>query len=456
MASDSAQTNSIRYVQDLPLSGRHWYIVLVSSMEQIIGATLSTVVGIIIPMLNMLLHPELSATVQGLMGATGLVGIALGSAVIGPLGDREGYLWWFRLCAILIIIGCLAASIAPNPVVICCGLLIAGFGLGGGYTLDSEYISELMPDKWRSFMVGVAKASCSFGFLLPAVFAVVMLRIDPSPEVWRYTLWFTAGLGLITLLMRIRWTDSPGWLMAKGRFLQAQDAAKSFFGKNVGYCRPTVNVGSGAKSDFASLFKGRNLLRVIYSGIPWACEGLGVYGIGVFLPVLIMALGIDNSSAEGITKIIHSVELTAVINFCIIPGFVIGLLIVDRMNHATMLWTGFVGAAFGMALLLMAHLLHWPVWVSIGSFMLFEIMLNAGPHLVTYIIPTVIYPVSDRGAGAGIASFLGKTGAIVGVFFMPMLLKAGGMTLVIIVTISAMLAGAIISIIFSRLLGLNK
>lgn len=448
-------------INELPLTPRHWYIVAVSSMEQLIGASLSTIVGIVIPLLNLLLHPELSSTVQGIMGASGLVGIAVGSAIIGPLSDRQGYLWWFRICAVLIIAGSFVASLEPSAWIICTGLFIAGLGCGGGYTLDSAYISELMPDKWRSFMVGVAKASCSVGFLVPAVIAFFILRSDATPDAWRTIVWIMGALGILTLLMRIRWAESPGWLLSKGRVEAAKKAAVFFFGSEATISAADESVNSQVSSKKAggngiALFKGKNLIRVIYSGIPWACEGLGVYGIGVFLPVLIIALGLDHSDATGIPKIANSVELTAIINFCILPGFVIGLLLVNRLNHAFMLWFGFLGSAVGMGVLLAAYLLHWPTWVSLTAFMSFEILLNAGPHLITYIIPAEIYPVQYRGAGSGVADFLGKLGAIVGVFFMPTLLKAGGMTLVLEVTIAVMLAGAAISFVFSRILGLQK
>lgn len=443
-------------IQDLPLKPRHCYFVLVSSMEQIIGAALSTIVGIVIPLLNLFLNPHLSAAMQGLMAAMGLIGIAVGSAVIGPLSDRMGYLSWFRACAVLIILGSVVAAAVPVPAAICVGLFISGFGLGGGYTLDSDYISELMPDKWKNLMMGVAKASCALGFILPAVAALILLRLDPSPRVWRALLWLVGALGLVTLLMRLRWAESPGWLISKNRISDARKAAAFFFGRDV-VIQPAPSVQPNSVTpQKTSLFKGKNLLRVIYSGIPWACEGLGVYGIGVFLPILIMALGIDNSNAVGIPKIINSVNLTAVINFCILPGFVIGLCVVNRLNKAFMLYSGFIGSALGMTLLLFAYLLHWPTWVSVVAFMLFEILLNAGPHLVTYIIPADIYPVQDRGAGTGLADFLGKLGAILGVFFMPVWLKSGGITLVLVITIAAMLMGAIISFVFSRLLGLNK
>ena len=307
-------------------------------------------------------------------------------------------------------------------------------------------------------MIGVAKASSAIGFILPAAIAVFILHLTPSPHVWRSILWIMIALGITTLLMRIHWAESPGWLMSKGYVDKAQQAARFFFGKNVEYegCQvPISSKNDNQENSLLSLFKGKNLLRVIYTGIPWACEGLGVYGIGVFLPLLIMSLGIDHTHAIGIPRIINSVELTAVINFCILPGFILGLLVVKKLNHAFMLWGGLLGSAIGMGLLLAAYTLHWPAWVSIAAFMFFEVVLNMGPHLVTYIIPAAIYPVEDRGTGSGVADFLGKLGAILGVFFMPIWLHEGGMTLVLIITIITMLVGALVSFIFSRLLGLN-
>lgn len=441
------------YIQNLSLTPRHWYIALVSSMEQLIGSALSTIVGIIIPLLNLFLNPELSSAVQGVMGAMGLTGIAVGSAILGPLADRYGYLALFRICPCLIVAGSVVTSLAPLPWLMCVGLFVAGFGVGGGYSLDSSYISELMPGRWRNVMVGIAKATSAIGFMLPAMLAVLILNYFPTPQVWRGIVWIMGALGLLTLLMRIRWAQSPVWLMARGYAARAEEAAHFFFGKDcqVQNTAPTPSAAAG-KHALSALFKGKNLVRVVYSGIPWACEGLGVYGIGVFLPVLIMALGLDRTHAVGIPGIINSVELTAVINFCILPGFVLGLLIVRRLSHSLMLWVGFVGSAAGMAVLLLAYLLHWPVWVSITAFVVFEVLLNAGPHLVTYIIPAAIYPVELRGTGSGVADFLGKVGAILGVFFMPLMLHSGGMTLVLIVTIAVMLAGAAVTLVCARIL----
>ena len=86
--------------------------------------------------------------------------------------------------------------------------------------------------------------------------------------------------------------------------------------------------------------------------------------------------------------------------------------------------------------------------MSIAAFLVFELALNAGPHLITFIIPAQIYDVANRGFGNGISAMIGKVGAIIGVFIMPILLRSGGITLVLEVCIGVNLLGGIISMIF--------
>ena len=435
----------------MPLRWGHYRVLINSCMEQIIGAGLSTIAGVILPMMKLMeAGHTISSFMQGVIGASGLVGIALGSTVIGRLCDRYGYASFFRASAVLILIGGLLPWLFPHTSMLIVGLFIVGLGVGGGYVLDSNYVSEIMPDRWKSFMVGVVKGSCALGFLGVAGICWWYLSDNPDADLWPRLMLIMAAFGVVTLLMRIGWPDSPVWLMGMGRTQEAEKAAGRLLGPGVIVTAPP-KPSAEDKATWGDMFRGENLKKVIFSGIPWACEGVGVYGVGVFLPILVMALGIDSGTGVGMEKVINSVKLTSFINFFILPGFVLGLLIVRRASHVRMLSQGFWISAIGMGVLLAAYLLHWPVWISIASFMLFEVALNAGPHLVTYIIPAQIYSVADRGAGSGIADMLGKVGAILGVFFMPMLLDAGGVTLVLIVCIAVMVVGALISDIFGPL-----
>ena len=151
-------------------------------------------------------------------------------------------------------------------------------------------------------------------------------------------------LAVIMLLTRIRFAQSPGWLIAHGCPAEAERAVKYFLG-------PDVEIGEivrrPAKKDrpkvgWRDLLRGGNGKKVIFTGIPWACEGLGVYGIGVFMPVLIMALGLESASETPFLRIIDSVKLTTYINFFILPGFILGLLLVNRWYHVRTQTWGFL------------------------------------------------------------------------------------------------------------------
>lgn len=445
MTSDTPATT----LANAPLSRRHIWIVTVSSMEQIIGAGLSTLAGIIIPMINLLLHPELSSGMQGLAGATGLIGIAVGSPIIGRMSDKWGYLNFFRACPLIIMAGSLLIFFTNGIWWTIAGLFITGLGVGGGYSLDSAYISELMPTKWKTIMVGVAKASSSLGFIGVALVSYFIIKHVDQAKVWPVLSLTLAGLGLITFLMRFRWAQSPSWCLHKGQQQEALKAVRFFFGNSYTY-NPPQSEPAVKDAGYLSLFKGKNLTKVIFSGIPWACEGVGVYGVGVFLPVLVMSLGLESPDLTGLPKITDSVIITAIINCFILMGFVCGLLMLRKYSHLNMLVNGFIFAAVGLAVILLAFLFKLPVIVSLIGFLIFEFCLNVGPHLITFIIPPHVFDPSQRAAGNGIAAFLGKVGAIAGVFLMPWLLALGGMKLVLAVCIAVNVLGAVIARVFGK------
>lgn len=460
-------------METMPLRWGHFRVLAVASLGQLTGAGLATLVGIILPMIQLTLHPELTAFEQGLVACTSLVGITLGSLLFGRLSDRYGYLFFFRFCPALILAASLLAYFTADIPWLIVSLFIMGLGIGGGYSLDSDYISEIMPRRWQLFMVGVAKATSSVGNIAVAAVCFLLLKQWQEAGLWPAMLLVIAALALLMLLLRIRFAQSPGWLMAHGKTTEAEAAVRYFLGADVEVIVPHDStkeslhhhIGADLETGeirnrprnkklpevrFADLFRGQNLKRVIFSGIPWACEGLGVYGIGVFLPVLVMALGLEGTSASPLHRILNSVEVTVWINFFTLIGFVLGLWLVNRVYHVRIQTWGFLLCAVGLAVLYVGYRWHLPVWISIAGFMTFELFLNAGPHLMTFILPSQIYPVADRGEGAGIAAALGKVGAVLGVLFIPMLLKWGGVEAVLIVSIIVQLTGALITKTFGN------
>lgn len=436
----------------MPLRWGHIRVFMIASLGQVTGAALATLVGIVLPMIQMFRRPELTSLGQGAVACTSLVGIMIGSMLFGRWSDKRGYLLFFRICPLVILAASLLACFVDDLPALVVGLFFMGFGVGGGYSLDSDYISEIMPRRWRLLMVGGAKACSSLGNILAAGIGFFLLRHWENPHMWNRLLLVVAALALTMFVGSIFFAQSPGWLIAHGKIREAEKVVRYFLGPDVtiGEIRNRPMRGQAPKPSIAELFRNGGTKKVIFSGIPWACEGMGVYGIGVFLPVLVMALGLESAAEGTFERIIGSVEITTYINLFILPGFLLGLFLVNRWYHVRTQTWGFVLCAVGLAVLLAAYSYRLPVWVAVAGFMFFEFFLNAGPHLMTFIIPPQIYPVAERGSGAGLAAAFGKFGAVLGVLFIPLLLEWGGAKLVLWVTIIIHLVGALVTATVGR------
>ena len=443
-------------IDNAPLTWRHYFITGVASLGQLIGTGLATLVSVIIPLYQIVSHSGLSSVMQGIVGAMDLIGIMVGSTILGKLSDRFGYILFFRLCPLIICVAAIINLLFPSlPVMIIC-LFFMGFGIGGEYSLDSDYISELMPIRWKFFMVGAAKAASALGNIIVAGICFLIVKDWTDAALWPRLLWIMIIISGLMLLLRIWFWESPVWLKEHGKIKEAEIDLHHFLGSNVDIETTPLSKGSNVtpslneSNNFGDFIK-RNWKKIIFTGVPWACEGLGVYGIGVFLPILVLALGLEHTSphASPIENVASSVEITLWISCIILPGFILGLILINKVNLAKLQWVGFLLSAVTLLILLLAYDNHWAKWISIVSFMGFELFLNMGPHLITYVLPPKVYPVNDRGLGSGIAASIGKVGAVLGVFFIPILLKWGGSSLVLIVSIIVMALGALITIVFN-------
>lgn len=440
-------------IGNAPLTWRHYLITGVASLGQLIGTGLATLVSVIIPLYQLISHPELSSFMQGLVGAMDLIGIMVGSTILGKLSDKYGYLPFFRICPAIVLVSAIIALIFPSLTVLIICLFFMGFGIGGEYSLDSAYISELMPEKWAFFMVGAAKAASALGNIGVAGVCFLIVRDWTNPHLWPHLMWLMIVISGTMILTRIKFWESPKWLMEKGRVQQAETDVHHFLGPDVDVSQADVQSDEDikkAQQDRKGGFMKRNWKNVIFTGVPWACEGLGVYGIGVFLPILVMALGLGTVNADEapIKHVASSVEITLWISCIILPGFILGLALINNVPPARIQWIGFMLSGVSLLILLLAYHYHWAKWISIVSFMAFELVLNMGPHLITFVLPPKVFPVADRGVGSGIAASLGKVGAVIGVFVIPIMLQAGGSSLVLIVSIIVMVFGGLITIIF--------
>lgn len=444
-----AENQTSGYNMDtMPLRWEHIRILIIASAGQFFGGVLAILVGVVAPLIAITHHPELSSWLQGFIFSSGLIGIMLGSLFFGHFSDKYGYLFFFRLCPLLITASSLWIFFSHSIAVLTINLLITGFAIGGSYALDPSYVSEIMPKKWRRTMLGISKASSGLGNILMIGIAWYVLKSSSEPELWNHLFLFLTLCATATFLARFWFVESPEWLAVHGKVQEAEKNIKHFLGKDVyiGELAGKKNRTAQPQASAKDIFTRSNIKRIILSGIPWGCEGMGVYGIGIFTPLLLLTLGLIPAGENAFERVVVSLRFTLYINLFVMLGFILGLTVVRRYNIIRTQYTGFFICAAGMFITLLGYIYHAPLGVTLGGFLLFELALNAGPHLSTFELPSRIYSLQERASGEGIASALGKVGAIIATFIIPPLLKLGGGKLVLIVAIAVLLSGGVITL----------
>jgi len=170
---------------------------------------------------------------------------------------------------------------------------------------------------------------------------------------------------------------------------------------------------------YVELFRGRNLARTGLCAGSWFTMDFLMYGVGLFTPMLLAGMGFGQSAVDFIAKDVAVTEGTVVLDLMFVVGFVVAIVLVERVGRMPLQKAGFLGMGVALVLLGAAGLVSDPVWMVALGFGLFNLMVNAGPNSTTFLVPTEVYSTRLRATGHGFAAAAGKAGAAVGAFLLP-------------------------------------
>jgi AAHS family 4-hydroxybenzoate transporter-like MFS transporter len=132
----------------------------------------------------------------GPVNMAGLAGMALGSVLLGWLGDRAGRQRAYFTCLAFLFAGSLASYFAQGITALTCARLITGIGLGGITPLGTTLISEWTPRRVRSVVVACVIVSIPLGGTLCGIVARQVI-----PEYgWRAMFLIGAAAPLVLLV----------------------------------------------------------------------------------------------------------------------------------------------------------------------------------------------------------------------------------------------------------------
>jgi putative MFS transporter len=422
------------------------------------------VLGVAMPLI--IAEFRLTPDVVGLIGASLVFGAVFGAGLGGPMADRFGRKKLMLADMIIIGTGAATSALANGFPLLFIGQLLVGAGVGIDFPASSSYVSEVLPKRSRARMMVATIACQSVGMLLAAVIALVLLKNVHSAQTWRLFLATEGVIAVLFFLLRLSEPDSPHWLMTRGRFAEAAQAFLRIMPEqreavlqitSDGGNSNVANLVLPPKSPgIAILFSRDYRARTMLVAVPWFLMDIATYGVGLFTPIILGAIDVSGKGVGVIPRDFADARGSAAIDLFLLFGFLVGIWAVPRFGRIRMQVIGFAGMAFGMLLLMIvvslsnspAGMGHIPL--VFAGFILFNLLMNAGPNSTTFTLAPILFPTQLRGTASGFAAGVAKIGATLGVFVLPILKGKFGIPAVLGMMTAVSVLGLIVTVVFRR------
>jgi MFS family permease len=400
-----------------PLQRRVWFL---SGLGVLLDGFDLFIIGVALPLITM--QFALSDFDKGMVGAAAVLGAVVGAAVMGHLADHFGRRLLFMIDLLLFVVFAVLSGFAWDLWSLLIFRFLLGFAVGADYPIASSYLAEFMPSTVRGrWMVG-AFSFQAIGILLGASLGVLILLSGADQDLaWRLMLAAGAIPALIIVFLRRSIPESPEW----------EHATK------------TEEQKPGISALFAPELRRRTILAVV----PWFLMDIMLYGVGIFTPTILAMLSIGGGD-DIMAKDVATTSGTAALDIFLVIGFIIAIVLVERVGRMSLQITGFVGTTVGLLLLATGSIGTKSDAVILIGFAIFNLMVNTGPNSTTFLVAAEVFPTHLRATGAGLAASAAKLGAVVGIVMLPVMLGSIGLaaTMYIIAGISAL--GMIVTTVF--------
>lgn len=411
-------------IDDLPIGRFHIKIAGLTFGAHFTDGYILGLIGIAFTLISPQMH--LDAFWQGLIGASALIGLFLGSLFFGWISDKVGRQKIFLVSFVLITV----ASVMQFYVETAMGLFLCrvliGIGLGGDFSVGHAMLAEFAPKKHRGVMLGSFSVIWTFGYVAATFVGTAMLGL--GDDAWRWMLASSAIPAGLILIARIGTPESPRWLVNQGRIDEARAIVKKHLGDNVELdeAQPTET-----RSGFAVLFSREYRKRTAFNCLFFVCIVMPYFAIYTFLPSILKTMGL----AEG-----FGTEL--MLNLLLIVGALIGIWCTVKFSRRGFLINAFIILA--VALLILAILPSSAAFLMVLAFGIFTLVLSAVSNLVG-VFPAESFPTEVRASGIGLATAVSRLGSAVSTFLLPVSVVSLGMSPTIGILAAILTFGALIS-----------
>jgi MFS family permease len=181
--------------------------------------------------------------------AAGFIVRPFGALVFGRLGDMIGRKYTFLLTLVLMGGSTFAIGLVPGfatigwaaPILVLILRLIQGLALGGEYGGAATYVAEHAPANRRGFWTSWIQTTATLGLFL-ALGVIILIRSNQGVEAfskewggWRYPFWLSIILVIVSILIRMKMSESPMFTKLKSEGKIAKNPLKESFGQKANF-----------------------------------------------------------------------------------------------------------------------------------------------------------------------------------------------------------------------------
>ncbi|WP_201150103.1 MFS transporter [Cyanobacterium sp. IPPAS B-1200] len=455
-------TNFAQQLDDSPITRPMWLLWFLSASLIALDGFDFFVIGIALPFLK--LDFALTATDTAMIAVSAIAGALVGSLTLGAITDKIGRQKMLLIDVFLLISASVACALSPNTTFLIISRFLVGVGIGADYPISVAYITENVPSRHRGRMVIGAFAFQAIGTVVGALIGIIVINYFQSvyPETpifavhyaWRIMLGMGALFGILVGILRLKFLlESPFYHINRGEYEKASQSASILLEKEIIITAETEPIKDQEVLNYGALFSSKYRINTLFASLPWFLQDIATYGIGIFTPAIITFLALNNES-DFFVQQIKSAQGAMVVDSFLILGFILAILLINKLGRIFLQVIGFVGMAVGLFLLGISSFFPAQSFSNIGlilgGFFLFNLFMNGGPNSTTFLLSGEVFPSSIRASGAGFAGAIAKAGAILGAYLLPSIQEEIGVSNVLFILSICCILGAITTYVLSH------
>ena len=396
-------------IERMPFSSFHRRLLLMGGLGYTFDAMDAAVLAFLLPVLRT--QWSLSSVQTGVLGSGTFIGYFLGAMLAGILGDLIGRRRVMMLALVIYCVASLASATAHDWPFFLATRIVAGLGTGAESAIVAPFLSEFVARRYRGAFTGSLAGFFSFGFVAAALLGYFVIPL--APNAWRVVMVITALPIVMLLWWRRALPESPRWLVARGRHAKAEaivakaEAELMAAGVKLEPLPETdaaaaeVPIAAERASAFANVkaLWSRKLARITtMTWLMWLSITFSYYAFFTWIPSLLVQNGMT---------ITRSFSYSLVIYIAQIPGYFSGAWLNEKIGRqATIASYMVLGGVSALGLALTRSDAG-----IMASGVLLSFFMN-GTYAGVYAYTPEVFPTDVRATGVGLASSIGRLGAI--------------------------------------------